>query len=129
MLHASSAAHSAITPLSARSIMQPENRRACIGLVGATPCSVAVRTRCGISLEVSQRGARSVRATEEIELFVTERCPDFVHIVHRDVGCVELQIGFRFELCAALANVFERKEVTEIALEIGWVVRTSQLSG
>src|ERR1044072_3563525 len=75
----------------------------------------------GISLEVSQRGARSIRAAKEIELFISERGPDFVHIVDSDIGCVEFQIGFRFELWPALADLFERKEVTEITLEVVWI--------
>ena len=52
-------------------------------------------------------------------MFVTECCSDVIHIICGDAGCVELQIGFRFELCAALANGVERKEVTKIALQIG----------
>ncbi len=39
-----------------------------------------------------------------------------VDVVHRDRGGVEFQIGFGFELGAALADVFEWKEVAEIRL-------------
>ena len=76
-----------------------------------------------MALQVSQRCTRTVRATEEIESLVTKRRTDFIHVIRGDRGYVELEIGIGFELFAALADVVEREEITEIRLQIGRVVK------
>src|ERR1044072_3610579 len=76
-----------------------------------------------MSLQVSQRRARAVRAAEEIESLVAKRCAYFIHVIRSDSGYIELQIRIRFELFAALADVVEREEITEICLQIRLVVK------
>src|SRR5262249_16697273 len=71
-----------------------------------------------VTSQINERGARSVRTAHEIDLVIRERGAHVVEIVHRDVGGVERQVGFGFEVRATFADGVDREERTEKTLRV-----------